>query len=718
MTVTNTSLLGLALPTTGTESGVWGDDVNNGLTILIDVSVAGTNNITQDSDITLAVSNGNNSSSFTSTATNSAVAQYYVLNCSGARTALRNIIVPTTSKTYVVTNGTTGGFGITVKKSGGTGVTVAAGETAIVFYNTVTGDVAKVTSTVNVSSFSAGTTGFTPSTATTGAVTLAGTLATTNGGTGLTSFTSGGVVYASSTSALATGSALTFDGSNLGVGVTPSAWSTVTALQIKNASVYGYSTSEAGVNQNAYYGSGNWRYISAVAATAYRQISGAHSWHISSGTPVADGTISFTQAMTLDASGNLGVGTTSPSFASGGGLAIYNASVPRLKFTNSTTGDASTDGTQLLVSGSDFYIQQREAASVFISTNGTNAVTVDASQNVGVGVTPSAWGTGGAVEVGFVGSSIFGRAANTTDYTQGVYYNAGFKYAQATYAVSLYEQQSGAHYWLIAGSGSVGSAVSFTQAMTLTAGSTLLVGYTSGNEVTKIETPSISIGQTGTTSTTAKIRFAPAQAGYNVMGIYNSQSASGGGLVFVTGDSTTNSSNAALMTLDASGNLLVGTTSQPGAGLSTTGNEFISAGGFISCRNSAAGYTGYVTNTSGAGLIQFFANTTAVGSISTSGGVTLYNTTSDQRLKTNIVDAPEFGSIIDSIQVRSYDWKNNQIHQRAGFIAQELVTVAPEAVHQPADTEEMMAVDYSKLVPMLVKEIQSLRKRILTLENK
>jgi hypothetical protein len=40
------------------------------------------------------------------------------------------------------------------------------------------------------------------------------------------------------------------------------------------------------------------------------------------------------------------------------------------------------------------------------------------------------------------------------------------------------------------------------------------------------------------------------------------------------------------------------------------------------------------------------------------------------------------------------------------------VTVAPEAVHQPEDTDEMMAVDYSKLVPMLVKEIQSLRKRL------
>ena len=108
--------------------------------------------------------------------------------------------------------------------------------------------------------------------------------------------------------------------------------------------------------------------------------------------PAAD-TIAFSEggaeSMRIDSSG-VGIGTASPSFASGGGLAIYNSSVPRLKFTNSTTGDASTDGTQLLVSGSDFYIQQREAASVFISTNGTNAVTVDASQNVGIGTTSPA----------------------------------------------------------------------------------------------------------------------------------------------------------------------------------------------------------------------------------------------------------------------------------------------------------------------------------------
>ena len=59
--------------------------------------------------------------------------------------------------------------------------------------------------TAPVTTFSGGTTGLTPSTATSGAITLAGTLATANGGTNLTSFTSGGAVYATSTSVLATG---------------------------------------------------------------------------------------------------------------------------------------------------------------------------------------------------------------------------------------------------------------------------------------------------------------------------------------------------------------------------------------------------------------------------------------------------------------------------------------------------------------------------------
>lgn len=155
---------------------------------------------------------------------------------------------------------------------------------------------------------------------------------------------------------------------------------------------------------------------------------------------------------------------------------------------------------------------------------------------------------------------------------------------------------------------------------------------------------------------------------------------------------------------------------------------FDGSGNFlVSTVNTTKTNTGFrvesgVPNTSRASTGSFFefydaTSGSRVGYISNSGGVaTLYNTTSDQRLKENIVDAPEFGSVIDSIKVRSFDWKLNQTHQRAGFIAQELVTVAPEAVNQPIDSEEMMAVDYSKLVPMLVKEIQSLRKRLATLE--
>ena len=71
--------------------------------------------------------------------------------------------------------------------------------------------------TTNVSSISFGTTGLTPNTATTGAVTVAGTLATTNGGTGLTSFTANQIFFASSSSAIGQSANLTWNGSTFGV---------------------------------------------------------------------------------------------------------------------------------------------------------------------------------------------------------------------------------------------------------------------------------------------------------------------------------------------------------------------------------------------------------------------------------------------------------------------------------------------------------------------
>ena len=67
--------------------------------------------------------------------------------------------------------------------------------------------------------------------------------------------------------------------------------------------------------------------------------------------------------------------------------------------------------------------------------------------------------------------------------------------------------------------------------------------------------------------------------------------------------------------------------------------------------------------------------------------------------------------------MRQFDWKVDGEHQKYGMVAQELQGVAPKAVSIPDDPEEMAGVDYSKLVPMLVKEIQSLRARVAQLET-
>ena len=63
-------------------------------------------------------------------------------------------------------------------------------------------------------------------------------------------------------------------------------------------------------------------------------------------------------------------------------------------------------------------------------------------------------------------------------------------------------------------------------------------------------------------------------------------------------------------------------------------------------------------------------------------------------------------------------FKVDDMHWRYGMVAQELLPVAPEAVTVPEDEEMMMGVDYAKLVPMLIKEVQSLRARVAQLESK
>ena len=103
----------------------------------------------------------------------------------------------------------------------------------------------------------------------------------------------------------------------------------------------------------------------------------------------------------------------------------------------------------------------------------------------------------------------------------------------------------------------------------------------------------------------------------------------------------------------------------------------------------------------------------------------VFSTSSDERLKENIVDASSQLNTVKNIKVREFDWKKDGTHQ-VGFIAQELNSIVPEAVSEGSDdvTEHPWGVDHGKLTPYLVKAIQeqqttieALTARIATLEG-
>jgi hypothetical protein len=242
MPSTYTSSLRLTLQATGENSGSWGSIVNNGVTSLVDASVAGTATVTHDdtANYTLSTANGATDES-----------RQMFLNITGTLTAARNVVCPAASKLYFLRNNTTGGFAVTLKTSGGTGISVPNGKYAALycdgtnvvnafdFQSTLTANTATnfaggatgsipyqsaasttvmlaagtnghvltlaagvptwAASSGGVTSFSAGTTGLTPNTTTTGAITLAGTLDVDNGGTGQTSYTDGQLLIGNTT---------------------------------------------------------------------------------------------------------------------------------------------------------------------------------------------------------------------------------------------------------------------------------------------------------------------------------------------------------------------------------------------------------------------------------------------------------------------------------------------------------------------------------------
>jgi len=340
--------------------------------------------------------------------------------------------------------------------------------------------------------------------------------------------------------------------------------------------------------------------------------------------------------MTLDASGNLGIGETSIASK----LAV-TASLPYATVTGSGSGQygfqlkaGGSDSAGTLVGGLTYNSATGENRILgpqsynFLTmyAGGSERARIDSSGNLGLGVTPSAWGSGFSVLQLESKAALIGN--NGATYLGNNWYsNAGSKYI-GTGLAALYAQSVGAHTWYNAPSGTAGNAITFTQAMTLDA---------SGN---------LFVGATALTSNLNYFAYSP-------------------------------------------GNTFADFGHITGVASTTSYARFLYAGGVIGSitqnGTTSVNFNGYIVNPS------------------------------DRKLKTNIVDAPSSLLLIDKIQIRSFDWIAEEKNQSYGVIAQELETVFPEAVNAPINEDGFYGVDYTKLVPMLVKAIQEQQALITTL---
>jgi len=171
------------------------------------------------------------------------------------------------------------------------------------------------------------------------------------------------------------------------------------------------------------------------------------------------------------------------------------------------------------------------------------------------------------------------------------------------------------------------------------------------------------------------------------------------------------------MTLDASGNLLVGQTTR--GGVNSYSFDFDVQNGYAYINHSSA-------SASGRNYLEFVIGGTTIGSVSQAGttGV-LYNVTSDYRLKTVIGPVADAGQRIDALQPVEYTWNANGTRTR-GFLAHKFqevyagsVTGEKDAVDEEGKpVYQSMQAATSEVIADLVAEIQSLRKRLAALEAK
>jgi hypothetical protein len=182
-------------------------------------------------------------------------------------------------------------------------------------------------------------------------------------------------------------------------------------------------------------------------------------------------------------------------FDNGSGVGINTATpYTATNFTFVTTNNTNGSGYVTRVNGtlsaliyssaSATIISEQRALPLIFETSGNTRATLDASGNLGLGVTPSAWGVSGiiakALQVNNV--SLASTDTNGMQLSSNAFWNgSSWIYIASSVSATNYFQGGGTHGWRTAPSGTAGNAISFTQAMTLTAGGNLLVGTTTDN---------------------------------------------------------------------------------------------------------------------------------------------------------------------------------------------------------------------------------------------
>jgi len=168
------------------------------------------------------------------------------------------------------------------------------------------------------------------------------------------------------------------------------------------------------------------------------------------------------------------------------------------------------------------------------------------------------------------------------------------------------------------------------------------------------------------------------------------------------------------------------TSTTPGLSNTTVGGSFenlgSNGGAFFCSRN---GGSAYFANRNSDGIISEFRRSgTTVGSVSVTSSSAAYNTSSDYRLKENVVDLDGAITRVKQLSPKRFNFIVDADTTVDGFLAHEAQTVVPEAVtgtHNEVDDDGnavMQGIDQSKLVPLLTAALQEAIAKIETLETK